>query len=472
MIATDGGKYDSRSQQVPVQVFIVDVNDNKPVFARHPFQAQVPTLVQPGHSLIQVSATDQDQGINGEIFYTLADGPKAEHFRINPVTGVVSASQSLASDSGKIIYIEVVATDKGNPPLSNSGLIELRIGELSTNYPKLLFKNDTFHLTLKEHMATGSPILQLNAIRSDGRRNKVHYAIVSGSRDAEAFHINANDGEIRVANEEKLDYEIYKDRNLRFTVMAKSEDLVLLYGFCSVEITLEDVNDNAPRFTQQQYSTRVWEGNNKGTFVFQVQAFDADSGLNSKVLYHIVDGNHDNAFIIEPAFSGILKTNIVLDREIRDAYRLKIIATDEGVPQLTGTGTIIISIIDINDNQPTFPPKKVITVNEGTEIGSVLTTVTANDVDTSPVLTYSLVDVDPMDAWASKYLAMDQFSGKITLRQKFDYEERKEYQVKIIASDAVVSHTAETILTIRIADENDNSPQFNRAGYYTSLSGK
>lgn len=472
VIATDGGKYDSRSQQVPVQVFINDVNDNKPVFDRHPFQAHVPTLVQPGQALIQVSATDLDLGINGEIFFSLADGPKSEHFRINPVTGVLSASQSLASDSGKLIYIEVLATDKGNPPLSTTGLIELRIGEISQSYPKLLFNNDTFQLRVKEHLATGSPVLTVQAVRSDGRRNKVTYSIISGSRDAEAFRIDSQSGEIRVADEQKLDYEIYKDNVLKITVMAKSEDYVVLYGFCTVEVVLEDVNDNAPRFTQEQYSTRVWEGNNKGTFVFQVQAFDADSGLNSRILYHIVDGNHDNAFIIEPAFSGILKTNIVLDREIRDTYRLKIIATDEGVPQLTGTGTIIINIIDINDNQPTFPPKKVITVNEATEIGSVLTTITANDVDTSPVLTYSLVDVDPVDLWAKEYLAMDQFSGKIVLTRRFDYEERREYQVKIIASDAVVSHTAETILTIRITDDNDNSPQFDRSGYYASLSGE
>jgi len=83
------------------------------------------------------------------------------------------------------------------------------------------------------------------------------------------------------------------------------------------------------------------------------------------VLYHIVDGNHDNAFIIEPAFSGIVKTNIVLDREIREVYRLKVIATDEGVPQMTGTATISIHVIDINDNQPTFPPHSIITVSEG-----------------------------------------------------------------------------------------------------------
>jgi hypothetical protein len=78
-----------------------------------------------------------------------------------------------------------------------------------------------------------------------------------------------------------------------------------------------------------------------------------------------VDGNHDNAFVIEPPFSGLVKTNIVLDREIRDAYRLTVIATDEGVPQLTGTSTLCINIVDVNDNQPTFPPHSVISVSEG-----------------------------------------------------------------------------------------------------------
>lgn len=57
--------------------------------------------------------------------------------------------------------------------------------------------------------------------------------------------------------------------------------------------------------------------------------------------------------------------NIVLDREIRDNYKLTVIATDEGVPQLTGTSTILVNIVDVNDNQPTFPPHSVITVSEG-----------------------------------------------------------------------------------------------------------
>ena len=71
--------------------------------------------------------------------------------------------------------------------------------------------------------------------------------------------------------------------------------------------------------------------------------------------------------MIEPPFSGIVKTNIVLDREIRDFYQLTIIASDEGTPQLTGTCTLRINIVDVNDNQPTFPPHSVVSISEGTD---------------------------------------------------------------------------------------------------------
>lgn len=87
--------------------------------------------------------------------------------------------------------------------------------------------------------------------------------------------------------------------------------------------------------------------------------------MNSNIAYQIADGNHDNAFVIDPAFSGIVKTNIVLDREIRDFYMLTIVAIDEGSPQLTGTCTLRINIVDVNDNQPTFPPHSVVSVREG-----------------------------------------------------------------------------------------------------------
>lgn len=375
VVSTDGGRYDARSQRVPVQISIDDVNDQKPIFDKYPFSAQVGALVQPGQQLLQISATDADQGTNGEIVYSLVNDGANSKFRINPTTGVLSATQSLASENGKLLHLEVLARDKGNPPQTATGLIELRVGDVPQGLPVLRFQKDVYNVTLMENTPVGfSVIPDMNAVRSDGRRQKIIYAFGSGNEDG-TFSIDAATGEIRVRNAEKLDFERFQQKNtvnnagsgsgIGLIAVARTEGSPLLYGYCEIYITLQDENDNPPRFTQQQYSAAVWEGKSKATFVMQVNAHDADQGANSRVLYHIVDGNHDNAFIIEPAFSGIVKTNIVLDREIRETYRLKVIATDEGVPQMTGTATIRIHVVDVNDNQPTFPPHSVITVSEG-----------------------------------------------------------------------------------------------------------
>ncbi|XP_053960463.1 protein dachsous [Anastrepha ludens] len=535
VVATDGGRYNARSASVPVQIVVDDVNDNRPVFERYPFRAQVPALIQPGQMLLQVGATDVDVGMNGEVLYSLgnnADEATRNKFRINPNTGVVSTTQSLASESGRLLHIEVVARDKGNPARTAFGLIELRVGDVAIGTPVLRFQNDTYRLKFRENMTTGMRMLQVSAVRSDGRRQQIYYSIGAGNEDG-ALTINATTGEIKVGNTAYLDYERYvgtaldgiptggsspyrgramfyddneklgatlenatspgeqslsdnqrplrnqrelqisdvnehkqssssalQSHELRLVLVARTDATPLLYGYAELIIELEDENDNSPHFTQSQYSTTVWEGNNKGTFVVQVQAFDADEGANARILYHIVDGNHDNAFVIEPAFSGIVKTNIVLDREIRDMYKLKVIATDEGVPQMTGTATIRVHIVDVNDNQPTFPPHSAISVSEGTELGTVITTVSANDVDTYPSLTYQFgADLpDTQQLMRKSLFALDRYSGKVTLKRHLDYEDQQEYQLEIIASDN--AHEVRTILTVRVTDENDNAPIF------------
>ncbi|KAL1394428.1 hypothetical protein pipiens_003054 [Culex pipiens pipiens] len=467
VVATDGGRYNARSQSVAVQVIIADVNDNKPVFDKYPFKEQIGALVQPGQTLLHISATDADQGSNGEIVYSLNDNPNNSKFRINPSTGALSATQSLASENGRLLHIEVTARDKGNPPQVATGLIELRVGDLQQELPALRFQNNSYKVNLVENTPIGQTVLHLNAVRSDGRRQKIIYSFGSGNEDG-TFSIDAVTGEIKIRNSQNLDYERFsrlKSDGIELVVVARTDGSPLLYGYCSIKVELQDENDNSPRFTQQQYSASVWEGNNKGAFVIKVGAFDADQGSNAHILYHIVDGNHDNAFIIEPAFSGIVKTNIVLDREIRDKYKLKVIATDEGVPQMTGTATINVNIVDVNDNQPTFPPNSVISVSEATNLGTVLTTITANDVDTNPPLTYSFGD--SLDDDAAAYFAIDRYSGKVILIKPLDYEERHEYQLRILASDS--AHVARTTLTVRVTDVNDNPPVFQQITYHAML---
>lgn len=67
--ATDGGKYDARSEKAMVQVTIGDVNDNKPTFSKYPYSVEIPSNVQSGSQIIQVTAHDKDEGANAEVTY-------------------------------------------------------------------------------------------------------------------------------------------------------------------------------------------------------------------------------------------------------------------------------------------------------------------------------------------------------------------------------------------------------------------
>lgn len=464
VVATDNGKYNARSQKVPVTIHVGDVNDNKPIFTQHPFRANISPYVPPGQAILRVSARDSDQGMNAEIVYSLPNDGIHNKFRVNPNTGTVTTTQSLASENGRILYLNIIATDKGNPPQSSTGLIEIAVGDVSESTPKLEFQNSTYNVLISENTDQFRDVLQVSAARIDGRKQKVWYSIGSGNEE-NIFLMNSNTGVIQVREPKFLDYELHN--TIRLVVEAKSESGSVQRGYATVLINLADQNDNAPKFTQQQYTASVWEGKSKGTFVLQVVAFDADQNQNSRILYHIVDGNHDNAFLIEPVFSGILKTNIVLDREIRDKYRLTVIATDEGVPQMTGTARISINVVDVNDNQPTFPPPGVINVSESTNIGTALTTVTANDVDTYPSLTYNIAKESGNEAL--NFFSIDRYSGKVVLKRRLDFEMQQEFRLLITASDA--DHVAQTTLTVKVTDVNDNAPIFSQPAYYATLPG-
>ncbi|KAI5746071.1 hypothetical protein M8J76_016948 [Diaphorina citri] len=459
VVATDGGRYDRRSARVPVHIGIEDVNDNAPAFSRYPFTVTIPSYTQPGHDILRISASDADEGQNAEIVYKFVFESPNNKFRINPNTGVVSATSSLVGETGKYFGLEVMATDKGNPPLSATGLVEIRVGEMSDGAPVLKFQNASYVINIAENTPNGNEVLQISAFKSDGRRQRISYSFGSGN-EAGIFDLDRDTGIIRVRDSRLLDYELHAELNLVVVAQVDNGLGNSLYGYAPLRVVLSDQNDNVPLFTQNIYTSSVLEGKNKGTFVVQVAATDADKGSNARLAYHIVDGNHDNAFAIEPSFSGTIKTNIVLDREIRDSYRLTVIVTDEGLPQLTGTAMVKINIIDVNDNQPTFPPHSSVKISENKAVGSVLTAVTANDVDTNPPLTYTLLDSDDT-------FSIDQYSGRILLRRPLDYETTKQYRLSVSASD--MAHSAQTTLTLNVLDYNDNPPVFSQHFYQASI---
>lgn len=147
---------------MPVQITIGDNNDNKPVFSRFPFSAEVPAYSQPGHNLLRVTAEDQDEGTNADIVFSFVNEPSNNKFRINPNTGIVTAASSLALESGKLFHLEVLARDKGNPPQSATGLIEIKVGESPEGAATLRFQNSSYVVHLPENAPIGREVAQVN----------------------------------------------------------------------------------------------------------------------------------------------------------------------------------------------------------------------------------------------------------------------------------------------------------------------
>jgi protocadherin-16/23 len=132
------------------------------VFSRFPFSAEVPAYTQPGHNLLRVTAEDQDEGTNADIVFSFVNEPSNNKFRINPNTGIVTAASSLAMESGKLFHLEVLARDKGNPPQSATGLIEIKVGESPEGAASLRFQNSSYMVHLPENAPIGREVAQVN----------------------------------------------------------------------------------------------------------------------------------------------------------------------------------------------------------------------------------------------------------------------------------------------------------------------
>ncbi|XP_041483662.1 protocadherin-23-like [Lytechinus variegatus] len=457
--ATDSGIFGPRSERVQVTIEISDVNDNAPVFKTIPIRANVTQNASPNTFVANVEADDKDSGNNGEVNYRFAQ--QSSSFAIDTVTGVITTK---TLNLGILFYhLEVLAYDLGSPSLASNGIVEVWVGTSGSG--GLEFSQPTYVVQPSEAADNGNVVLSLQAFLPDGgRSDDISYSLVSGNENG-AFGIQVQSGGnaiLVVADTTKLDYETQPNIRLVVEAMRTPENSSPMYGYTTVMVGLTDANDNAPQFVQDRYQSRVWEVPNSDIYVTQVSATDADEGTNGAIYYEITNGNTDNAFAIDQV-TGIVTTAKSLDYEIEDTYILTVIARDGGSPQLTGTATMRIGIVDVNDNRPVFVSMDPVSVSEDLGVGLSVTTVMATDSDTNPNIQYSFTP----DGNPGGYFAVDQYSGIITLAHSLDRETQDRYMLELEATDT--EYTTTTTLEIIVTDENDNAPVFRQESYQVTL---
>ncbi|XP_017271790.1 protocadherin-16 [Kryptolebias marmoratus] len=452
--ATDSSPTNPQNSTSQVTVYIQDVNDNAPFFIQDPLILNISTSsVSSRRVLATMRAEDKDFGANGSVFYRFANPVRG--FTINSLTGDIQATEKLQTLTQSQRTLIVQAMDQGNPAQSSLGVVIIYIREQI--YRGIRFSRAARDVSLQENAAEGTVVTQTQAQYPDGSKTGISYSIFSGNR-MQSFGVNSITGEIWVQKSEGLDFE--ETPKLRLVVKAETASSI---SYMAVNLILQDVNDNLPRFQLQNYVAYIREAQGYDFPIIQVAADDLDQGQNGQVTYSIRSSIMSGLFKID-SLTGSITTAAIMDREIWTQTKLVVVATDRGTPRLAGSATLTVIIIDLNDNSPMIPLPREIRVPEDTLIGSVITRVTGNDVDSGPPLSYSL----HLDANNQDMFGIHHYGGEVSLTGSLDYEERTWYTLTVRSSDS--KHQSEANLTILVDDVNDNAPTFTHDLYQVTVS--
>nr|XP_033953056.1 LOW QUALITY PROTEIN: protocadherin-16-like [Pseudochaenichthys georgianus] len=454
VVATDSSPANPRNSTVQVTVYIQDVNDNAPFFIQDPLIVNISaSSVNSRRVLATMRAEDKDFGANGSVFYRFANPVRG--FTINSLTGDIQATEKLQTLTQSQRTLIVQAMDQGNPSQSSLGVVIIYIREQS--YRGIRFSRTARDISLQENSAKGTVVTQTQAQYPDGSQTGISYSIFSGNR-LQSFGINTITGEIWVQRSDQLDFE--ETPKLRLVVKAETASSS---SYMAVNLILQDVNDNLPRFQLQNYVAYIREAQGYDFPIIQVAADDRDQGQNGQVTYSIRSSSMSGLFKIDP-LTGSVTTAAIMDREIWTQTKLVVTATDRGTPRLAGSATLTVIIIDLNDNSPMIPLHREIRVPEDAMIGSVITQVTGNDVDSGPALSYTL----HLDANSQGLFGIHRFGGAVSLTGLLDYEERTWYTLTVRSSDS--KHQSEANITVLVDDVNDNTPTFTQDLYQVTVS--
>uniref|UniRef100_A0A3B3RFX2 FAT atypical cadherin 3 n=1 Tax=Paramormyrops kingsleyae TaxID=1676925 RepID=A0A3B3RFX2_9TELE len=433
-----------------------DTNDNAPQFEQESYNTVILENTTIGTDIIQVKATDKDQGWNGQVYYTLLTSTTA--FKISSTTGIVQVSEKLDREYIPTFYLQIEARDGAETGSQRFSLTILSISLEDVNDCSPTFIPKGYSTRVPEDLPSGTVITWLEAHDPDlGPGGQVKYSLADDYDGM--FVVNRDSGTVRLVGD--LDYEKHNFYNL--TVIADDRGFpVPLRSVSFIVVEVIDVNENlnAPHFTNFTLSTTVKENSRVGTSILRVVAWDNDQGRDGEIRFSVKAGSGLGRFTIDEE-SGIIYTMDILDHEIKDSYWLTVQATDRGLVPLCSTVEVYIQVEDVNDNAPlTSEPIYRPAIMENSAKGLSVLQVQAQDLDTTTSvshLSYRIASGNPQN-----FFTINPKTGLITTTsRKLDREQQDEHFLEVIVSDMGPSprHTPVWVI-VRILDENDNEPHF------------
>ncbi|XP_077433235.1 protocadherin gamma-A11-like isoform X20 [Vanacampus margaritifer] len=349
LTAVDGGS-PQRSGTVVIHVIVLDANDNAPVFTQAVYRTSVKEDAAIKTPVITVSASDADDGINGEVTYEFSRlSDKAKNmFSLNQKTGEIVVVGEIDYEDASIH--EVLVEAKDGYGLTSEAKLIINIIDVNDNAPMINLKS--LSNPVAENVSPGTEVGIINVQDRDSEQNgqvrcsiqhNVPFKLVPSIKN---YYSLVTTGQ--------LDRELVSDYNI--TISAIDEGSPPLSSLKSVHLSVADINDNPPVFEEQSYSAYVSENNKAGSTLCSVSARDPDWRQNGTVIYSLLPAEVNSApvssYVSVNGDTGAIQAVRSFDYEHLRSFQVHVMARDNGSPPLSSNVSVSVYISDVNDNSP------------------------------------------------------------------------------------------------------------------------
>ncbi|XP_035265527.1 protocadherin-1 isoform X1 [Anguilla anguilla] len=464
----DGGN-PPRYSSALLRITITDTNDNAPKFEKLSYEAELSENSPVGHSVLQVKANDSDMGPNGEIEYNLHQASEAVQrlLRIDRSSGIIYVKGLVDREEVSMLKFHVVARDKGPATKTSRVPVVINVKDQNDNAPTIeirgigLVTHQDGVANISEDMPIGTPVALVQVSDRDEGENAVVTCVVAGDVPFQLRPASESPNDRKrkyfLQTTTLLDYERVKD--YRIEIVAVDSGNPALSSTNSLKVQVTDVNDNSPIFSPLLFEVDFAEENQPGDKVLDVTATDADSGTNAELTYSIIVDSATKGLFEINSNTGEVRVRNQLDREHRERYEFHVAAADKGVPSLRGTATVVVRVLDRNDNDPKFM------------LSGYSFSVLENMPPLSPVGMVTVIDADKGEN-ARVQLSVEPDNGKFVIQNgtgtilssiSFDREKESTYTFRLKAVDGGDPPRSSYVgVTINVLDENDNAPYVTR----------
>ncbi|XP_039976522.1 protocadherin beta-15-like [Xiphias gladius] len=461
LTALDGGK-PPKSGTMQILIDVLDVNDNAPVFRKDVYSAEINENSPVGTTVMQVNATDLDEGLNGEVSYSFGNvnTKVRELFDVDPSTGAITVKGQLDYEVDDGYEIDIQASDSGAVPFRTDKSVTVNIKDVNDNAP--VIDVTSLSNTISEDCRPGTTVALLSITDLD---SGVNGKVVSSVKGDVPFALTPSiqDNMYAVVTKSQLDRE--KKSMYDVTVIAKDAGEPALTSERTFRVVVSDVNDNSPEFSMSQYHFYVSENNPAGGSIFSLIASDRDEGSNALISYHIIrDGSEDNkvtSFLNINSQNGDIMALKSFDFETLKTFHFHVVASDSGTPSLSSNVTVHVFILDQNDNAPVilYPVSSngsaegVEEIPRNVNAGHLVTKVRAYDADIgyNGWLLFSLQEVTDHSLFG-----LDRYTGQIRTLRSFTETDEAEHRLVILVKDnGNVSLSATATVMVKLVEPKE-----------------